>query len=302
MNARARRLVIGVLVTAVGCNAPPSSEPRTPVATVAIPSEAPSAAPASSAISAAPSDDPLADVLGGTRLTQREREEWGTYVSEMIAPCPNVAVSVATCIVEKRACAACATAARFLLREVRDGRSRDRIERDYKRRFDPSAVRAIPIDGSPMLGAANAPVTVVVFSDFECPACGQAAPLLEAAVKGGRARLVYKFVTLAQHTHAELAARAAIAAGAQGKFWEMHHEIFAHQNALEQRDLEQYARGLKLDPRRFVVEMRSAATTARIDADAALWKSLALHGTPTIFVDGRELDEVDKLDEWIHGD
>lgn len=297
MSPRARRLFTFVLATA-GCNATPSAEPRTPVATLAIPIEASSAAPSTPAPPSA-SDDPLADAVRGTKLTPREREEWGAYVTELIAPCPSVAVSIATCIVEKRACATCETAARFLLREVREGRSRERIERDYKRRFDPSSVRAIAIDGSPTLGAKDAPVTVVVFSDFECPACALAAPILDAAVKDGRARLVYKLVALPHHTHAEPAARAALAAGEQGKFWAMHHEIFAHQSALEQRDLEGYAKGLGLDVRRFVVDMRSAATTARIDADAALWKTLALHGTPTVFVDGREIDEIDRLAEWI---
>jgi hypothetical protein len=295
-----RRVAVAALAL-VACNA---AETRTPVATLAIPSAAPSAAPSSSSSSAAPnattSDDPLLDAVGAPKLTPREREEWGTYMTEMLAPCADMAVSVAQCVTEKRACAACAPAAQYLLRAVRDGRTRERIERDYKRRFDPSAVKAIPIDGSPMLGATDAPVTVVVFSDFECPACAVMSPLLIArATEGPSVRLVYKFVSLAHHVHAELAARAAIAAGVQGKFWPMHHEIFTHQDALEQRDLERYAKGLKLDMKRFLADMKSPTTTARLAADSTLWHALGVTHTPTIFVGGREIDDTAEVDEWI---
>lgn len=280
------------------CNAGPG-DARAPV-TVAIANDAPPAPPPTHAGGPTPSDDPLADAVGATKLTPREREEWGTYVNDFLAPCASVATSVAQCLVEKRACAACAPAARFLLRAVRAGRPHERVERDYKRRFDPSASRPIGVDGSPTLGPSDARVTVVVFSDFECPACGFAAPRLDAAVTGGRSvRLVYKFVALAQHAHAEIAARAAIAAHAQGKFWEMHKMLFSHQSALEERDLEGYARAIGLDMKAFLAAMKSRATTARIETDAALWHSLQLHGTPSVFVEGRELESLDDLDDWI---
>jgi 2-hydroxychromene-2-carboxylate isomerase len=281
----------------VACGAPE----RAPVSTVAIPTSAPTASVTHTAPIAQPSsEDPLADVIGGADLTPREREEWGGYVTTMLAPCAEVAVSVAECVTRKRACAACAPAARFLLREVRAGAPRERVERDYRHRFDPSFVRTIPVDGSPTLGAENAHVTIVVFSDFECPACNFAAPKLDEVAKSGRSvRLVYKFVALPQHTHAELAARAAIAASAQGRFWEMHHAIFAHQSAMEQRDLEQHARELGLDMKRFAADLHSATTTARIDADAALSRAVGLSHTPTVFVEGRELDDVDHLAEWV---
>ena len=284
------------LCALAACNAPDARAPTT----VAIPTTAPSASVVHHDAPPSTSDDPLADAIGAAKLTPREREEWGGWVTQELAPCADVAVSVAECVTKKRACPACGAAARFLLREVRAGLPRERIASDYKKRFDPTTVRAIPVDGSPTLGPDDARVTVVVFSDFECPACKFAAPKLDAAAKSGRSvRLVYKFVALPAHAHAEIAARAAIAAGNQGRFCEMHHAIFDHQSAMEQRDLEAHARDLGLDMKRFGVELRAATTTARIDADAALWRALGLDHTPTIFVEGRELDDADRLDEWI---
>ena len=84
-------------------------------------------------------------------------------------------------------------------------------------------------------------MTIVEWADFECPHCRHAAPLFEKAVEThpGKVRLVYKFFPLQAHVHGESAARGAVAAMKQGKFWEMHHTLFEHQDALEPRDIEE---------------------------------------------------------------
>jgi protein-disulfide isomerase len=225
-------------------------------------------------------------------MTARERHEWSALVSELYAPCASVPVSVATCVQEKRPCGSCLKAAKWLATAVRDGAGEDQVHRAYKERFDPSSAKSLPLDGSPSKGADDAPVTLVEFADFECPHCRMAVPMVDAvlAAHAPKVRLVYKFVSLPMHQHAETAARAAFAAGQQGKFWEMEHLLFERQEHLEDADLERYAKILKLDVAQWKSDMSSQATKDRIAQDKKLWQDLNLKGTPTIYVNGRELD------------
>jgi protein-disulfide isomerase len=123
-------------------------------------------------------------------------------------------------------------------------------------------------------------------------------PLIDAVmqVHPGKVRLIYKTFTLPFHTRGEPAARAALAAGLQGKFWEMEHLLFERQDHLEQGDLERYAHILKLDVPRWKVDMESPAAKDRMEQDHRLEEDLKLKGTPTIYVNGRELDiEADEI-------
>lgn len=249
----------------------------------------------------AASADVTLEGIDTSSLTPREKKEWSTYVSELLAPCPSVAVPVAQCVKEKRDCGSCLPAARFLARGVRDGLSREQVEKAYKNRFDPAAVKEVPLDGSPTKGPEGAPVTVVEFADFECPYCAQVAPMLDKTFESleGKARFVYKFYPLPGHPHADPAARAAIAAGNQGNFWEMHKKLFANRDHLEPRDLEAYAKELGLDVAKLRADMASKETTDRIARDKKLGEKLEIGGTPTIFVNGRLFDVRADLNEWI---
>jgi protein-disulfide isomerase len=225
-------------------------------------------------------------------MTPRERHEWSSAVSEALAPCPNVPVSVAQCVSESRPCGGCLQAAKWLAMAVRQGASADQIRHAYKERFDPGSAKTIPIDGSPTRGPDDAPVTIIEFADFECPHCRDAVPVVDAVVEGhpGKVRLVYKTYTLPFHTRGEPAARAAFAAEKQGKFWEMEHLLFERQLHLEDADLERYAKQLRLDIPKWKADMDAPDVTARIARDRKLGEDLKLRGTPTIFVNGRELD------------
>ncbi|MCL2450513.1 MAG: thioredoxin domain-containing protein, partial [Polyangiaceae bacterium] len=201
-----------------------------------------------------------------------------------MAPCPNVPVSVAQCVQDRRPCGSCLEAAKWIARAVREGASVEQIHRAYQERFDPSAVKALPIDGSPTKGPDDAPVTIVEFADFECPHCREAVPQIDAvlAAHPGKVRLVYKSYTLPFHTHGEPAARAAFAAGAQGKFWEMEHLLFERQQHLESADLERYARMLGLDVAKWKADMATPAAGERVAHDRQLGEEMKLKGTPTI--------------------
>ena len=234
-------------------------------------------------------------------LTPREKKEWGQYVSEILSPCQNVPVPIAQCVQEKRACSKCLPAAKYVLRGVKDGMTREQIEKSYKGRFDAAGVKNVPIDGSPVKGPEGAAITIVEFADFECPHCGEVAPMLDKLQEThkGEIRLVFKFYPLPGHPHADIAARAAVAAMNQGKFWEMHHALFTNQRHLEQTDLDSYAQGLGLEVSRFHAEMQAAATADRIAKDHKLGEDLQIPGTPSIFINGRMYDGHQDMNDWI---
>jgi protein-disulfide isomerase len=234
-------------------------------------------------------------------LTPREKREWSSHVSTLMAPCSDTPVSVAQCVQEKRSCSKCLPAAKLVLRAVRDGMSQEQVEKTYHNRFDADRVKNVPLDGSPAKGPTDAPVVLVEFADFECPFCAMEAPVLEKTWQAhqGNLRFVYKFFPLSAHPHGESAARAAIAAGNQGKFWEMHDMLFANRDHLEAADIDGYAKSLGMDVSKMHTDMQSQATTDRIDRDKKLGESVGVQGTPSIFVNGREFDPRQDIEEWL---
>ncbi|HEY4116921.1 MAG TPA: thioredoxin domain-containing protein [Byssovorax sp.] len=224
-------------------------------------------------------------------LTARERREWSAQVTELLAPCTDTPVSIAACVKEKRACKTCLPAAKLLLADVQAGRSKKECEDAYHMRFDPSKVKNIPTDGSPELGPPDAIVTIVEWADFDCPVCKAMAPFFEALVQKfpGQVKLVYRFFPLGgpNHPHGDIAARAAIAAQDQGKFWEMHHVLFENQERHEQVDLEDFARQLHLDMPKWKAIFVSKDAGERIEREKKAAEELGLDGTPFFFIDGR---------------
>ncbi len=251
-------------------------------------------------------DVTLAGVDTGS-LTPREKKDWSTWVSELLAPCPSEPVSIAQCVRESRKCAKCLPAARLLAKQVRAGRSRNQAEDAFFARFSPDRIKSIDVGDSPYRGSSSAPVTIVEWADFECPHCRHAAPLFEKAVEAhpGKVRLVYKFYPLQAHVHGESAARAAVAAMKQGKFWEMHHTLFEHQESMEPRDIEKYAKEIGLDFAKWKADWESEATADRVSRDRKQGDAVNISGTPTVYINGREYDLTkfdmeDDLSDWIN--
>lgn len=154
---------------------------------------------------------------------------------------------------------------------------------------DPERVYDVNVAGSPAIGPANAPVTVVEFSDFQCPFCGRVVPTMKEIEKnyGDQVRLVFKHLPLAMHSKAPQAHAAAQAAANQGKFWEMHDLIFANQREMSEAKYIEYAGQLGLDVDRFKQDMASPATRKKIDDDVAQATQLGVTGTPGFFINGR---------------
>ena len=135
-------------------------------------------------------------------------------------------------------------------------------------------------------GRADAPITVLEYGDLECPYCRAAAPALRELVdtSDGQVRLVWRHFPLFEvHPYALSAALAAEAAGAHGKFWEMHDELIRHQDRLADQDLRVAAEALGLDPDD-VAGNGAQAYAPGISADYAAGVELGVRGTPTIFV------------------
>ncbi len=139
-------------------------------------------------------------------------------------------------------------------------------------------------------GSEEGRVTLVEYGDFECPHCGEAEPIVRQLMRefGGELRFVFRHLPLVEvHEHAALAAEAAEAAGAQGKFWEMHDILFAKQNALGLADLRGYAESLGLDLAQFSADLESRRFSLRVRRDLESADVSGVAGTPTFFINGR---------------
>lgn len=152
--------------------------------------------------------------------------------------------------------------------------------------IDPPRVR-VGASG-PSRGPATAPVTIVEFSDFQCPFCAQAGPILRkvADTYGDRVRIVYRDFPLDTHVQARKAAEAARCADEQGKFWEYHDTLLANQQALDVDALKNYAEQLGLDVTAFSACVTSSKFRNAVDDDRQEGQRLGIGGTPTFFVNG----------------
>ena len=144
-------------------------------------------------------------------------------------------------------------------------------------------------------GSRDAQVTLVEYGDFQCPYCARAHAALTELMQqhGERVALVYRHLPLTDlHPFAAPAAQAAEAAGAQGKFWEMHDALFENQGMLDEDALPAIASSLGLDAQRFERELGDGSHRARVEADVKQAGALGARGTPTFFING----------ERYHGD
>ncbi len=166
-----------------------------------------------------------------------------------------------------------------------------------------SAAQVDPVqlvaDASKSVGSESAPVTIVEFSDFQCPACKSSQSLLKQLLsqKGESIRMVYKHFPLTDiHPNAQLAAQAAEAAQGMGKFWEFHDVLFEKQDEWAKitdkktliNQFATYAENLKLDKRQFLERIESQTSIQAVKKDQELGTSVKVEGTPTFFVNGQK--------------
>lgn len=154
-------------------------------------------------------------------------------------------------------------------------------------------------------GPENAPVTVIEYSDFQCPACKAYAPLVKALIESsnGKMRFVYRHFPLPQHANAVPTAVASEAAARQKKFWEMNEIIFAKQNEWASSNnadelLRAYAKELGLNLEGFDTDMQDSAIREKVEADRASGTAAGVNSTPTFFVNGEKIQNPRTLEEF----
>jgi protein-disulfide isomerase len=240
-------------------------------------------------------------------LTRTERDVWAELVTEQLAPCATVPKSLADCIRQNAACAACKPAAEQMAQQIRRGKTKAQAEQAFRLRFTDTGLLNVDVDNSPSQGPANAPVTIVEWADFECGFCGRAAPLFDevTAAYPTAVRFVFKHFPLDMHLHGKTLAELAIAAGNQGKFWEVHHALFAGKAAnLDEAGIRKFAAEMQLDAEKLLADMKSPETADRIARDKAQADKLGLKGTPFIVINGRHFDSAmfnleEDLRTWV---
>lgn len=146
--------------------------------------------------------------------------------------------------------------------------------------------------GRPSRGPATAKVEIIEFSDFQCPYCERAYPVVTQVLKtyGDKIRFVYRNYPLPSHPNARPAAEAAACAAEQGKFWEYHNRLFEHQDKLSDTDLKDHATALGLEMGKFTMCVNTRKYQKDVDADIAAANEVGVTGTPAFFINGRPLE------------
>jgi len=156
---------------------------------------------------------------------------------------------------------------------------------------DPNKVYDVPAGNSYFEGPKDAAITIVEFSEFQCPFCSRVLPAKKQIMDAykGKVKFVFKHTPLPFHKDAQLASEAALAAGEQGKFWEMHDKLFANQKDLSRPSLEKFAGELGLNMDKFKKALDSGVYKPVVEEDKALGMKVGARGTPTLFINGRKI-------------
>jgi protein-disulfide isomerase len=149
----------------------------------------------------------------------------------------------------------------------------------------------ISVTGAPLKGNTDAPVTIAIFDDFECPYCSRSVELLDELVAKypEQVRVVFKNFPLKMHKYSQEAALAALAAQRQGQFWTLHDLLFAHYDQLNSQKIEELATEAGLDMVRFNQDRRDPQLQENLAASLAEGKAIGVRGTPTLFINGRKV-------------
>ncbi len=173
-------------------------------------------------------------------------------------------------------------------------------KRPDKPKEDPNKVYDVKAGNSYFKGGKNAKVEILEFSEFQCPFCSRVNPTIKQILDtyGDKVKVVFKHNPLPFHKDAPLASEAALAAGEQGKFWEMHDKMFANQRALKRENLEKFAQELGLDMGKFKKALDSGAYKSMIEEDKKMAAKNGARGTPTFFVNGRKIVGAQPFDNF----
>jgi protein-disulfide isomerase len=212
-------------------------------------------------------------------------------------------MTVAVCRERDESCRRSLIFARTVLDAIREGKKESEVVQALDQKADAFVEAKLPDDAgavytidtthSPVRGPKEAPVTIVEFSDFQCPFCAGLQETLDKVLKSfpKQVRLVYKQYPLNIHPYAKQAALASLAAYAQGKFWEMHDRLFQRFTEISDDNISKWAREIGLDMSEFQKALQSGKHQALVEKDLSDGAAAKVLGTPTVFVNGKRLQD-----------
>ena len=233
-------------------------------------------------------------------LSEQQKQSILKLMNEHDCNC-GCKMTIAWCRNRDSSCRRSLIFARTLIDSYREGRSYAEAEQvleakvstfvEAKPPDDGGTVYDIDVADDPVRGPANAAITIVEFSDFQCPYCAGVQPTLKEVLAAfpKDVRLVYKQYPLNIHPYARQAAVASLAAHAQGKFWEMHDKLFGNYTAINEENIKRWAKEIGLDMAQFEQEMLAGAYEAAVQRDMTEGASVKVMGTPSIFINGKRV-------------
>ena len=241
------------------------------------------------------SDPPGIDWHG---LTGAKREAALKIMRETQCEC-GCAMKIAECRIKDTSCYMSRKLASVVAKEVGEGKSVETIRADVRRvGTEPPPVLEDPVPistaGDPIRGPEKARLTIVEFSDFQCPYCSKAVPQTKEILKQfpKDVRMVFKQFPLDSHKQAEFGAEAALAAQAQGKFWEMHDLLYAGFPDLSRKTIMKYAEEIGLDVKRFTADLDSRKFKDRVHKEEQEGEVAGVAGTPTFYINGKKFNGI----------
>jgi protein-disulfide isomerase len=238
--------------------------------------------------------DTLGDVdLSG--LTAVQRKAVLKLMREQDCSC-QCGMKAAECVMKDTNCSYSRNIAKIAIQGVKDNKSPMEISKlmdASPKAHRPKLLEApvtIPVDGSPVRGPADARITLVEFSDFECPFCSAAVKEVDTVMAAypKDVKLIYKQFPLSMHPHAQFAAEASLAAREQGKFWEMYEVLFKNYQHLSRENVMLWAKDLGLNVDKFKADLDSRKFKAVVDKDLADGETVGVYGTPSFFINGKQ--------------
>jgi protein-disulfide isomerase len=256
--------------------------------------QTPSSASAPAAADAWKTSQTLGDVdLSG--LTPVQKKAVLKIVREQDCSC-QCGMKTAECVMKDSNCSYSRALAKIAIQGVKDGKSLIEISKlmdASPKAHRPKVLEApvnIPVDGSPVRGPADARVTLVEFSDFECPFCSAAVKQVDIVMAAypKDVKLIYKQFPLSMHPHAQFAAEASLAAREQGKFWEMYDLLFKNYQRLSRENVMLWAKQLGLDVDKFKADIDARKYKAVVEKDLADGEAAGVYGTPSFYINGKQ--------------
>lgn len=237
-----------------------------------------------------------------TNLDEKKQELFYRLVGSLSSPCGK-AHSLRTSVTTDNACKRAPFAARYVASLISDGAPEAYITEDFEKHYKGEAGKPIDVANAPKVGNDDAPIKMVEFFDYACPACQALKPKLDQAIAEHQGQVVvyYRMFPLeSKHPDSKSAAQAALAAHAQGKFKEMNDLLYTKSPAHKRDDVLGYARELGLDMAKFEADYASVAS--RVDADLQQGDALGVSSTPTLYFNGRKYTgphEAKYIGMWI---